>query len=148
MNLCVTLCSSCLVLAQMMWVAVGNCSWIEASVHGYTSVVLVINYRIKTKLQCWVVYYCSTSYIFHSHVLEVNMHFFGSWCSPAAEVFCSPFWMRGEQGGFGTFRRMSGSQPISVAVLWAINIAEMALFVEGLCSASLRNDAAVVCFDR
>ena len=37
----------------------------------------------------------------------------------------------------GTLSSMSGSRPISVAVLGALNIADLALFGKGLCSASL-----------
>ena len=41
------------------------------------------------------------------------------------------------KGAIGTLRCMSESRPSSVAVLWAFKVAELALFVKGLCPASL-----------
>ena len=41
------------------------------------------------------------------------------------------------RGSFNTLRHMPGSQPSSVAVLWAFNTAELAPFFKGLRSASV-----------
>ena len=49
-----------------------------------------------------------------------------------------------KKGAFGTLRHMAGSRPTSVVVLWALNVAALALFPTGLRSASL---SQIVCIE-
>ena len=69
--------------------------------------------------------------------LDVKMHLF-FW--PAAlrrlRVLSRTSGGGASKGAVGTLRRMFGPRPSSVAVLGAINVAELALFNKGLLSAS------------
>ena len=56
--------------------------------------------------------------------------------------FCRTFGCGASKGAVDTLRHIFGSQPRSVAVLEALNVAELSLHAKGLCSASPRQAGA------